>query len=116
MEQIQTIKKYLGQIVTVTIDRPLGSAHPRHGYTYPINYGFVPGTISGDGKEVDAYVLGVSEPLTTFTGTCIAIIHRTNDDDDKLILVPEQATIDEQAIRQQTYFQEQFFSSEIWLA
>lgn len=49
----------------------------------------MPGTIAPDGEEIDAYVLGVFEPKEEFTGTCIAVIHRTNDDDDKLIVVPE---------------------------
>jgi inorganic pyrophosphatase len=38
---------------------------------------------------LDAYVLGVLEPLDEFTGRCIAIIHRINDNDDKLIVVPD---------------------------
>lgn len=114
MEQANAIRAYLGQRVSVTIDRPLGSMHPRHGYLYPINYGFVPETISGDGKELDVYVLGIDEPLKTFEGTCIAIIHRLNDDDDKLIVVPDGATVSVDEIQAKTHFQEQFFESEIW--
>ncbi len=45
------------------IDRPLGSKHPQYGFIYPVNYGFIPNTISGDGEELDCYILGVSEPL-----------------------------------------------------
>ena len=49
---------FLGQRVSVTIDRPLGCRHPRHPeILYPINYGFLPGTISGDGMPVDAFGL-----------------------------------------------------------
>lgn len=80
---------YLNQNVRVKVDRPLGSKHAKHGFIYPVNYGFVPDTISGDGEELDCYVLGVFEPLNEFTGKCIAIIHRINDNDDKLIIVPE---------------------------
>ena len=61
-------KDYLGKIVNVTMDRPLGSKHPKHGFIYPVNYGYIPNTISGDGEELDAYVLGVHEPLETFEG------------------------------------------------
>lgn len=43
----------------VTIDRPFGSKHPKHGFIYPINYGYVPNTISGDGEELDCYILGL---------------------------------------------------------
>ena len=51
----------LGKTVTVTIDRPLGSRHPRHpDLLYPINYGYIAGIMGGDGEEQDAYLLGVS--------------------------------------------------------
>ena len=108
-------RTFLNQTVTVTMDRPLGSTHPKHpDMVYPVNYGFIPGTVSGDGAELDAYVLGVNEPLKTFTGACIAVIHRTNDNDDKLVVVPSGQTLDDTAIRAATHFQEQFFESEIW--
>ena len=42
---------FLNKIVSVTIDRPLGSKHPKHEMIYPINYGYIPNTISGDGEE-----------------------------------------------------------------
>ncbi len=104
---------YLNKIVDVKIDRPLGSKHPKHGFIYPVNYGFVPNTLSGDGEELDCYVLGVHEPLDTFKGKCIAIIHRLNDNDDKLIIVPENRTFSNSEIRVLTEFQERFFKSEI---
>lgn len=106
-------REFLEKTVTVTVNRPLGSKHPRHGFEYLANYGFIPGTISPDGEELDAYVLGVTEPLTTFTGRCIAFIHRTNDDDDKLVVVPEGAELTNEEIRSATDFQEQYFMSEI---
>ena len=84
-------REFLDKIVDVIIDKPLGSKHsekyPNH--IYPVNYGYVPNTISGDNEELDCYILGIFEPLETFKGKCIAIIHRTNDNDDKLIVVPE---------------------------
>ena len=105
--------KYIGQNVKVRIDRPLNSKHPKHGFIYPVNYGYIPNTISGDGEELDCYVLGVNEPINEFEGKCIAVIHRTNDDDDKLIVVPEGKEISDEEIRKLTYFQEQYFESEI---
>ena len=105
---------YLGKIVKVEIDRPKGSAHPEYpDFIYPINYGFVPNTISGDGKELDCFILGVDEPLETYEGKCIAVIHRTNDDDDKLIIVPNGINFTDDEIRELTYFQEHYFESEI---
>ena len=106
-------KSFLGKIVNVEIDRALGTKHPKHGFIYTVNYGFVPNTISGDGEELDCYVLGIYEPLETFTGKCIAYIHRTNDDDDKLIIVPENTNFSNEQIKALTAFQERFFESEI---
>jgi len=105
--------KYIGKEVVVKIDRPLNSKHPKYGYVYPVNYGYVPNTISGDGEELDCYILSVNEPLDHFKGKCIAVIHRTNDNDDKLIIVPEGIHLTNEEIRQLTYFQEQYFESEI---
>ncbi len=102
-------RNFLGQIVNVKMDRPLGSKHPKHGFVYEVNYGFIPNTVSGDGEELDAYVLGVDKPLTSFTGTCVAIIHRTNDNDDKLIVVPNGQNPTNEYIEQKTAFQEQWF-------
>lgn len=106
---------YLEKILTIKIDRPLGSKHPKHGFIYPVNYGYVPNTVSGDGEELDCYVLGVFEPLEEFTGKCIAIIHRTNDNDDKLIIVTKGRKYTKEQIQALTEFQEQYFESEIIL-
>ncbi len=103
--------KYLNKTLEIKIDRPMGSKHPKHGFIYPVNYGYVPNTVSGDGEELDAYVLGVYEPLENFVGKCIAIIHRTNDNDDKLIIVPKNKTFTNEEIKVLTDFQEQYFES-----
>ena len=106
-------KCYLGKEVNVKMDRPLGSVHPKHGFVYPVNYGYIPGTISGDGEELDAYLLGVFEPVQNYIGKCVAVIHRTNDDDDKLVVVPEGKDYTDEQIRALTEFQERYFESEI---
>ncbi len=95
------------------IDRPTGSRHPEHGFLYPVNYGYVPGVIAPDGEELDAYVLGVSEPLAEFCGQCIAIVHRLDDDDDKLVLVPDGVELSDAEILARTRFQEQYFDSRV---
>lgn len=104
---------YLGKTVTIKMDRPLGSKHPKNGLIYPVNYGYVPGTTAPDGEELDAYLLGIFEPVDEFTGKCIAYIHRTNDDDDKLIIVPEGVEYTDEQINALTEFQERFFKHEI---
>ena len=103
--------KYLNKTVTVNIDRSLGSKHPDWDLIYEVNYGYVPNTISGDGEELDCYVLGVDKPLDSFTGKCIAITHRINDNDDKLIIVPEGMNFTDEEIRNLTNFQEKYFKS-----
>lgn len=102
-------KDYIGKIIDVKIDRELGSTHPKHGFIYPVNYGYVPNTLSGDGEELDCYLLGVFDPVSTYTGKCIAVIHRINDDDDKLIVVPEEKEYSDDAINALIEFQEQYF-------
>ena len=106
-------KKYIGKEVIVKMDRPLGSVHPKHGFIYPVNYGYIPNTISGDGEELDAYVLGVHKPLEEFKGIVIAIIHRTNDNDDKLVVMEKGRNYSDEQIRALTEFQERFFESVI---
>jgi len=105
---------FFGKEVRVIIDRPKGSKHPTFGDIYPVNYGHIPETKSGDGEELDAYILGIDTPLKEFRGICIAIIHRTNDDDDKLVIAPSGMNFTDEDIRAQTHFQEQYFKSVIW--
>ena len=110
-ESLALALPWLGQSVTVCVDRPLGSRHPRWGFSYTVNYGYLPGVIAPDGEELDVYVLGVVEPLLEFTGRCIAIVHRLDDDDDKLVVVPDGLSLSDDDILAQTHFQEQFFDS-----
>lgn len=96
--------------VTVKIDRPLGSYHPKHkDLYYPINYGYVEGVIAGDGEEQDAYILGINEPLETFTGNIIAVIHRINDNETKWVVAKKNTNYTVQEIEKQVHFQEKYF-------
>jgi len=45
------VHNYLNRKIKVIVDRPLGSMHPEHEIFYPLNYGYIPNTISGDGKR-----------------------------------------------------------------
>ena len=105
--------EYIGKIIDIKIDRPFGSKHPKHRFIYPVNYGFIPNTISGDGEELDCYLLGVFEPVEYYKGKCIAIIHRTNDNDDKLIIVPNGKNYSDDAINALVEFQERYFEHTI---
>lgn len=106
-------KTFLNQEVLVKIDRKLGSKHPKHGFYYLVNYGYIPNTLSPDNEELDAYVLGLFEPVEEFKGRVIAIIHRTNDNDDKLVVVPENKIYSNEQIMALVEFQEQYFKSVI---
>lgn len=104
----------MNRIVTVIIDRPLGSYHPEHkDLYYPVNYGYIPGVIAPDGEEQDAYVLGVEEPLDRFTGRVIAIIHRLDDVEDKWVIAPEGVSFSAEEIMAKIQFQEQYFQTTI---
>ncbi len=49
----------IGTMVTVTVDRPLGSRHPKYkNMYYPVNYGYIEGVMAPDGEEQDAYIVG----------------------------------------------------------
>lgn len=78
---------WLGQLVDVTVDRPLGSAHPARSWRYPVNYGYVPGTVAGDGEPWACYLLGVCVPVGRFGGVVAAVVLR-GDDEDKLVVAP----------------------------
>lgn len=104
----------LGKTVIVTVDRPLGTYHPKHkDLYYPINYGYIEGIIAPDGEEQDAYILGVDEQVEQFTGKVIAIIHRFNDVEEKWVVAPEEKTFSKEEVWEQVKFQEQYFVSEI---
>ena len=100
--------------VTVTVDRPLGSYHPKHkNLYYPVNYGYVEGVLGGDGEEQDAYILGVDTPLSAFRGRVIAVIRREDDVEEKWVVAPPSAAFTEEDVRRETHFQEQYFKISI---
>lgn len=108
------VKLMIGDIVTVTVDRPLGSYHPKYkDMYYPINYGYIERIIAPDGEEQDAYILGVYEPVEKFTGQIIAIIHRFDDVEEKWVVCPENMSFTKEEIMEQVKFQEQYYQSEI---
>jgi len=106
-------KNYIGKEVTVIVDRPLGSKHPKHGFVYQVNYGYIPGVFSPDGEEIDAYILGKNEPVKSYKGRVIALIHRLDDDDDKLIVTAENMEFTDGQIEKLVEFQEKWFKHEI---
>ncbi len=104
----------IGKIVTVTVDRPLGSYHPEHkDMYYPLNYGYIEGIIAPDGEEQDAYILGVDKAVEKFTGKIIAVIHRFDDVEEKWVVCPENQSFSKEKIEELVEFQEKYYHSEI---
>jgi len=112
-ESLKLAKTFLGKNVEVTMDRPMGSKHPKHGFVYEVNYGFIKDVTAPDGEDLDAYFLNIDISLDVASGVCVAVIHRLKDDDDKLIVIPEGSTITDEQIKESTYFQEQWFEGVI---
>lgn len=103
--------QFLGKMITVYVDRPLGSQDPKYGSIRLLNYGHIKDTKAPDGEYVDAYILGVFEPLKQFRGKCIAVIHRLTEEDDKLVVVPKGVFYSDEQIKALTEFHERFYKS-----
>lgn len=104
----------LGQTVTVTVDRPLGTCHPQHEtIIYPVNYGYVEGVQGGDGEWQDAYILGVDQPVASFTGQVVGVVLRKDDLEDKWVVAPEGRIFDQAEIGVAIHFQERFFDTSL---
>ncbi|MBE6738916.1 MAG: inorganic pyrophosphatase [Ruminococcaceae bacterium] len=114
-ERKALVKSYLGKTVDIKIDRPIGYVHKKENYslTYPINYGYIPNVIGGDGEELDVYLLGVDNPVNEYTGKIIGIVHRENDVEDKLVMAPEGVIFTQNEVAEQVHFQEQYYKTTI---
>lgn len=109
------VKSYLGKTVDIKIDRPIGYVHKKGKYslTYPINYGYIPEVLGGDGEELDVYLLGVNEPVTEYTAKIIGIAHREDDVEDKLIAAPTDMIFYQNEIAEAIHFQEQYYKTTV---
>ena len=114
-ERKAQVQSYLGKIVTIGIDRPIGYVHVKEKYslTYKINYGYIPGVLGGDDEELDVYLLGVDEPVAEYTARIIGIVHRENDIEDKLVAAPVGMTFTAAEMYEAVRFQEQYYDSHV---
>lgn len=114
-ERKAQVKSYLGKIVDIKIDRPIGYIHHKEKYDliYPINYGYIPDVLGGDGEELDVYLLGVNEPVEEFRCRIIGISHRENDVEDKLIGAPIGFDFSAEEIMNAIEFQEKYYITHI---
>lgn len=111
-ERKAQVRSYLGKVLRIVIDRPIGYIHKKT-LLYPVNYGYIPGVLGGDGEELDVYLLGVTEPMTEYTCRIIGIAHRKNDVEDKLIAAPEGITYTAEEMAEAIHFQEKYYDTYI---
>ena len=106
---------YLGRTVEIAIDRPIGYVHAKKTYTltYPLNYGYLPGVIGGDGEELDVYLMGVETPVSSYTARIIGVVHRENDEEDKLVAAPEGRVFHQGEIAAAVEFQEKYYKTRV---
>jgi inorganic pyrophosphatase len=112
-KSLELCRKFLGKEVELVIDRPLGTKHPKHGFVYEVNYGYLPNTKAPDSDDLDAYFLGADKSVKKAKGICKAIVHRLSDDDDKLVVMPMMIDLTDAEIKKAVHFQEQWFEHEI---
>ena len=75
----------------LVIDRPRGSAHPRYPeFFYPLDYGYLQGTTSGDGSGIDVWI---GNPASRrVTALLVTVDEQKRDAEIKLLLdcTPEE--------------------------
>lgn len=110
-ERKAQVKYYLGKDIYIKIDRPIGYVHHKEKYdlVYPINYGYIPEVLGGDGEELDVYLLGVDKPVEEYNCRVIGIAHRENDIEDKLIAAPAGKEFSVEEMADAIRFQEQYY-------
>ncbi len=115
-ESIAEPMDFIGKQICVKVDRPKGSAHPKHpGMVYGVNYGYVEnGLLMPDGEPVDVYILAEDVPFAEYIGRVTAVIHRRDDDEDKLVVTPDGIVPTWEEVRQATHFCEQYFDSVVY--
>ncbi len=111
---LDSLKQLIGKEVEIIVDRPLGTKHPEYKNTkYEVNYGYIKDIYAKDGEYQDAYILGINKPVEVFKGVVIAIIHRLNDIEDKLVVSIPSIEFSDKEIKDLTNFIEKYFEIEI---
>ena len=114
-ERAALVRGYLGKTVTIGIDRPIGYVHRKGEKTlvYPINYGYIPGVLGGDGEELDVYLVGVDSPVDSYTCRIVGIVFREDDVEDKLIGAPVGRAYTAEELAAAVHFQEKYYTSRV---
>ncbi len=99
------------KLYKVIVDRPIGHVDS-FGNKYPINYGYIPGIMAGDGEEQDVYIMLKEDlPLKIFKGKLIAKIIRKDDVEEKWVLGEEGCNYTKEEIEKSVSFLEKYFDS-----
>ncbi len=114
-ERRALVDSFLGKVVDIKIDRPIGYIHKKGEKIlhYPINYGFIENVLGGDGEELDVYLLGVDKPVSEYKVQIIGAVFRENDVEDKLIAAPVGMTFSVDEIEEQIHFQEKYYITHV---
>lgn len=110
---IDILKGLIGKEIDVIIDRPIGTTRPKYkDMIYSVNYGYIDGFYGGDNEYQDVYILGEDKPLNNYRGKVIAIVHRLNDNEDKLV-VYNYGYLSSNEIEEAIKFQEKYFNHDV---
>ena len=114
-ERHALVESYLGRMVRIGIDRPIGYVHHKGEKTliYPINYGYIPHVLGGDGEELDVYLMGVDAPVEQFEGWIIGIVYREDDVEDKLVMAPDGQSFSAAEMAEAIRFQEKYYHTTV---
>ena len=64
----------------IMLDRPKGSVHPRYpDIRYPLDYGYLQGTRSGDGDGIDIWIGSMTERHVTGVVLCVDLLKRDSE-------------------------------------
>lgn len=107
----------LGKTVTVTVERPYGSLDLRNEGELSVNCGYIEEKVTMDDTYVkDAYVVGVHEPLESFTGVVIALLYHEEDDIVHTVVGRQGEVINHEQVIQEIGMVEQYYDSRIVFA
>ncbi len=88
-EKTRALLGWLGKLVTVTVDAPVGSPlSPDKDTPVPFNRGYVLGSGASFGSDLRAYLLGVVVPCERYTGKVISVMRHYAEGEDLLIVAP----------------------------
>ncbi|MCR4926216.1 MAG: NUDIX domain-containing protein [Clostridiales bacterium] len=99
----------LGKYAKVKVTRPIKSFHPKYGFEYELNYGFVEGVTNISGTKQGAYIMGIDHPVREFDGRIIAIIKRNNMKGVEWVVAPKSKKFIVNDIKKAIDFAESYY-------